>query len=155
MEIVEHKPGTGWVVARVNELRKAHRAVAILLDASGPAQALLPAFEDLKIEVKPVNAKEHAQAWGMFFDAVDQATLRHLGTAELTEAITGAVKRPLGDAWGWSRKSSTVDISPLVAVTLAHWGSRTKRKSNAEVIDLNEVMQEMQDAGELTPILEV
>jgi hypothetical protein len=28
----------------------------------------------------------------------------------------------LGDAWAWSRKSSAVDISPLVACTLALFG---------------------------------
>ena len=36
--------------------------------------------------------------------------------------MKGATKRPLGDAWAWSRKNSTVDISPLVAATLALWG---------------------------------
>jgi hypothetical protein len=55
----------------------------------------------------------------VFFDAVDQRTLRHLGTLEMTTALRGAVKRPLGDAWAWSRKSSSVDICPLVAATLA------------------------------------
>jgi hypothetical protein len=35
--------------------------------------------------------------------------------------VKGAAKRPLGDAWAWSRKSSGVDISPLVAITLAVW----------------------------------
>jgi hypothetical protein len=41
-------------------------------------------------------------------------------------AIQGAVKRSLGDAWAWSRKSSNVDISPLVASTLALWGAENK-----------------------------
>jgi hypothetical protein len=27
----------------------------------------------------------------------------------------------LSDAWAWSRKSSAVDISPLVSATLALW----------------------------------
>jgi hypothetical protein len=41
---------------------------------------------------------------------------------ELDSAIKGAAKRTLGEAWAWSRKSSDVDISPLVSVTLAFWG---------------------------------
>lgn len=156
VEIVEHKRGTGWVVGRIAELLEEHKALGVVCDASGPAASLLPELAELKIEVTLVNAKEHAQACGVIFDAVDQDTLWHLGTRELATAIAGAVKRPLGDAWAWSRKSSAVDISPLVAITLALWGSQTMRKrSTSQVIDLNEVMQEMQDEGELTPILEV
>jgi hypothetical protein len=34
--------------------------------------------------------------------------------------VRGARTRPLGDAgWAWSRKGSPVDITPLVAATLA------------------------------------
>jgi hypothetical protein len=36
-------------------------------------------------------------------------------------APKGASTRPLGDAWAWSRRSSLVDVSPLVASTLALW----------------------------------
>jgi hypothetical protein len=34
-------------------------------------------------------------------------------------ARAGATERPLGDAWAWGRRKSSVDISPLVAATLA------------------------------------
>jgi hypothetical protein len=125
VEIVEHRRGTGWVADRLHRLVQAHKPLAVVLDAAGPAASLLPALADLEIEVTVVNAKEHAQACGMLFDAYDQDMLRHLGTPELTAAVKGGVTRPLGEAWAWSRKSSTVDISPLVAVTLALWGSAT------------------------------
>jgi hypothetical protein len=125
VEIVEHRRGTGWVPERAARLVKTHKPLAIVLDAAGPAASLLPALADLEIEVTVVNAKEHAQACGAFFDVYDQDMLRHLGEAELVTAVKGAVTRPLGEAWAWSRKSSTVDISPLVAVTLALWGTAT------------------------------
>ena len=41
-------------------------------------------------------------------------TLKHLAAA-----LAGAQQRPLGDAWAWSRKSSRVNIAPLIAATLA------------------------------------
>jgi hypothetical protein len=91
-------------------------------DGAGPAASLLGQLAELKVEVTTVSAKEQAQACGVFFDACEQETLRHLGTAELTAAVRGAAKRPLGDAWAWSRKASSVDISPLVGCTLALWG---------------------------------
>lgn len=125
VEVIERRRGTGWVAGRLLELKAKHNPPAILCDASGPAGALITDIEkQLGFEVTKVNAREHGQACGIFYDAVvDTGTLRHLGTSELTAAIDGCAKRPLGDAWAWDRKSSTVDISPLVACTLALWGS--------------------------------
>ena len=37
-------------------------------------------------------------------------------------AVAGASRRKTGDRWKWSRASSEVDISPLVAATWACWG---------------------------------
>jgi hypothetical protein len=123
VEVVEHKAGTGWVVDRVAELKASHNPIAVVLDSAGPAAALLAQFADRNIDVQVVSATEHAQACGVLFDACAQARVRHLGTAELTAAIGGAVKRPLVDAWAWSRRNSNLDISPLVACTLALWRS--------------------------------
>jgi hypothetical protein len=52
-----------------------------------------------------------------------------LGTPELKAALKGASKRSLGDSWAWARKSSAVDISPLVAVTLALRRAEIMRES--------------------------
>lgn len=122
VEIADHKRGTGWVLDRLSEMLARYPSLALLCDASGPAGSLIAALEDRGHIVTTVNAREHAQACGRFFDAVEQKTLRHCGEPELNAAVKGAARRTLGDAWAWSRKSSGVDISPLVACTLAHWG---------------------------------
>jgi hypothetical protein len=75
------------------------------------------------VRVDVLSAQDYARACGAFFDTVDQKQLRHLGTTEFRSAIKGAATRPLGDAWAWSRKNSGVDITPLVAGTLALWGA--------------------------------
>lgn len=121
-EIVEHQRGTAWMAGRTAEIVSAHSPRKVLLDASGPAGSLIPDLEQLGVNVTLVNAKELAQACGAFYDLVDENEFRHLGTAELSGAVKGAVKRPLGEAWAWSRKNSGVDISPVVALTLAVWG---------------------------------
>jgi hypothetical protein len=124
VEVVDQRRGTDWLVARLVELEGKHQPEAILYDATGPAASLEKQIENVDLAaVTPVSATEHAQACGSFFDAVDQRKLRHLGTAEMVSAIKGAVKRQSRDAWTWNRKDSTVDISPLVACTLALWGS--------------------------------
>jgi hypothetical protein len=139
VEVVESRRGTGWVAARIVELLATHKALGVVCDGASPAASLVPALEALKVEVTLATAKEHGQGCGMIYDAVDQAALRHLGTTELTAAIRGATRRPLGDAWAWSRKSVNTDISPLVAVTLALWGFQTieRPKGAPRVIDLS------------------
>lgn len=124
VEVVERRRGTGWVVGRAEELLASHPNSGLICDGAGPAGSLLPEFRD---EPRTVTAGEHARACGMFFDAAtpEEDNLRHLGTRELSNALAGARKRSLGDAWAWSRKSSSVDISPLVACTLAYWGVAT------------------------------
>lgn len=64
-------------------------------------------------------------AWcGRFYDAIcanGTAPLWHITQPALDYAAQIAQTRPLGDsAWGWDRKSSESDISPLVALTMAY-----------------------------------
>lgn len=125
IEVVDRRRGTGWLIARLAELVERHEAVGVVCDGAGPAGSLLHQLEEEGIEVVAVTGPEHARACGMIFDAVAERTLRHLGSTELRVALKGASRRPLGDAWAWSRKQSSVDISPLVACTLALWLSRT------------------------------
>jgi hypothetical protein len=124
VELVDRQRGTGWVAPRLKELVDRHEAVAVVCDPYGPAGSLVHEIEELEIEVQTVTAKEHANACGLVFDLVEQQGLRHRGQSELGAAIKAATRRPLGDAWAWSRKGG-VDIAPLVACTLALWGAAT------------------------------
>lgn len=122
IEVVDRRPGTGWVAERLFELVERHQVQLVHVDASGPAGSVLHKAEELGVPIVPVSGPDHAKACGLMFDTVDEKGLRHLGGLELRQAVKGATKRPLGDAWAWSRRNSTVDISPLVAATLALWG---------------------------------
>jgi hypothetical protein len=121
LEVIEHRPGTGWMVDRIVELVEHHDAT-VVCDQAGPAASLVSELEARGVDVRTTTTSEHAQACGALFDAVEQATLRHMGDPSLESAVRGALKRALGDSWAWSRRSSAVDISPLVASTLALWG---------------------------------
>lgn len=134
VEVVEDRPGTGWVVGRLVELVDAWEPAAVMVDARGPASSLLPALADKGVEVTSepqsggremvveTNASEMARACGALFDAITDGTVRHLGQPSLDQALGAAARRPLGDAWAWSRKYSQANIAPLVAVTLAFHG---------------------------------
>jgi hypothetical protein len=128
VETVDWRDGTGWIVDRLVELAEKHRPAALVCDERSPAAALIPDLEARNLEIRVVNTSEHAKACGIFYDMAYQGRLRHLGTPELASALRGAAKRDLSDSWAWSRKNSQVDISPLVAATLALWGSTTAER---------------------------
>jgi hypothetical protein len=132
VEVVDRQRGTGWVAPRLAELTGRHDAIAVVCDPYGPAGSLVHEIEDAGVEVQTVTAREHADACGLIFDLVDQKGLRHRGQGELAAAVKAATRRPLGDAWAWSRKGG-VDISPLVAGTLALWGASTIETDEAWV----------------------
>lgn len=120
LEIVESRSGTGWVVERIVQLNASHKPRAWVLDPGSSAGAWIPALEERGIELVLVSAREMGQACGQLYeDVVEKAALRHLNQPPLNAALAGAKKRPLGDVWGWHRRNSDVDISPLVAATLA------------------------------------
>jgi hypothetical protein len=121
-EVARSDAGTAWVVPYLTGLSERHDDAVFVCDDRGPAASLIPDLLNAGVEVLTFNATEHARACGAFVDAVAEREFRHLGDPRLKSALRGASQRPLGDAWAWSRKSSSVDISPLVAVTLALWG---------------------------------
>jgi phage terminase large subunit-like protein len=122
VEVVELDRGTGWLVDRMAEIARDHGVSRLVLDPSSPAASLTKDMEDLGLEVVPVSSVEYAQACGVLFDLVTEGKLRHLGQLPLDTAVAGARQRHRGDAFVWNRRTPTVNISPLVAVTLALHG---------------------------------
>ena len=117
-EIQKHAQGTSWVPDWIENAVEKGNPDMVACDGVGPAASLVPLLEAKGIKVQVVNTQEHGQACGRLVDMVEEDGLAHLGSEELRDAIRGAKQRPLGDAWAWSRKNSSVDISPLVASTL-------------------------------------
>lgn len=133
VEVVDHRPGTRWVVPYLQRLVETWRPYTVVLDPAGPAGALIPDLDTAKVPYTLTTARDVGQACGAFYTAATQDQLRHLGVGaddqpELAAAVAGAVKRTLGEAWAWDRKKtngSNAVISPLVATTLALWGYLT------------------------------
>lgn len=119
-EVIRNEKGDGWVVDYIAELASKWQTSSIVLDAIGPAGALLPQFAEAGVVVDVINMREYGQACLGFFNMVEDDKFRHKHQAGLTAALEAARKRPLGDSgsWGWHRRDAT-NISPLVAVTLA------------------------------------
>lgn len=125
VELVEHRPGLDWVVARAVELDVSHEPAAWLVDPSGPAGALIEPLEAAGLFVVQVTGREWSQACGGFYDAVHAVpqVLVHLGDRVLAQAVKDGRKRDVGDGgWAWGRRNSEVNISPLCGATLARHG---------------------------------
>lgn len=120
VEVHYHRQGTGWVAGVLERMWEGGQVDAIYCDSVGPASSLLVTLQEAGVKVETVNSTELGQCCGRLVDMVNDNTLRHLGSDELRNAVIGARTRPIGDgSWAWGRKHSTVDISPLVAATIA------------------------------------
>jgi hypothetical protein len=124
VEVVASNAGTGWLQGRLEELYRNHEIAEVVCDGFGPAAAIANRMDEAGITVKRLDSGDYGKACGFFVDAVGERTLRHIGQEPLDAAIRGAKARPLVDRWAWSRTKSTVNISPLVAATLALWAAQ-------------------------------
>ena len=111
-----------WVVDEVAALVAEHEPAAVVVDGAGQSQSLIAPLERAGVEVTRTGPAEMAAACGGFHDAVLERTLTHLGQGSLDNAVEGSRQHVLGDAWAWSRRSSSSNVSPLVAASLAHFG---------------------------------
>lgn len=153
-EIIEHRPGTDWVVSRAIQLVDTWRPCAISVVGVGASFTLYPALTKglteiaSILEVKVMNSRELAAAFGMTVDAAkakrgtaagdEPDEPREYEPAEgelklaqrlwwrsdrygdaLSEAVKGGVKKWMGEGSVWDRASSSVDITPIVALTNA------------------------------------
>lgn len=131
VQVVAHQSGTEWVAAAVAGLQATRNVGPVGVDTAGPAGSLLPALDAAGAEWVAVSGPKATQACGAFAAAVAERAMRHRAQQSLDDAVAGAKRRPVGDAWKWSRKDSTSDISPLVAATIARhlWAERADGQS--------------------------
>lgn len=133
VELVDRRKGTQWLPERVAELKRQWNPIGIGMDARGPAASLLMALADEEVvetedydqpdkgDLYLMSVTDMQQACGQLVDAVRQEEFRHLGDEILTQAVAGACVRAIGDAWVFTRRKSSYDVAPLVAVTIARY----------------------------------
>lgn len=116
--VMDHRQGMDWIVPRLVEIK----AERVVMEKRSAAASLAPALEQAGIEVTYLTTEEVGQACAALFSQVVERALIHLGQPELDRAVANAARRDIGDgAWAWSRRKSSIDISPLYAATLAAW----------------------------------
>jgi phage terminase large subunit-like protein len=122
VEVVDERPGVGWMVARAKELNGRWSPSTFAVDGGGPAGSLVEPLQKAGLPVTVMGTSDVAAAYAGFYDAVRDRRLRQRGQKELQDAVAGAVTRTIGDGMkAWGRRSSEVRISSLVAATNGLW----------------------------------
>lgn len=111
-----------WVASRAEKWD----AQTVFVDAGSPAASLVLPLEDRGVNVTQVRTRDFISACGLFHDAVLEQGLVHNGQPGLTLALEGATRKWFESVWLWQRKNDKVDVSPLIAVTLAYFGWITR-----------------------------
>jgi hypothetical protein len=127
VEVIEHQAGTGWLPGRLVELVQRWQPMSLVCDSGGPAGSVVGAVvHALRLAgvssdlLHQTTFGEMKQACGAFYaDVVEGRLRRPPNQGPLDNAAADAAERRLGESWAWDRRSATVPISPLVAVTLA------------------------------------
>jgi hypothetical protein len=120
VEIVDERPGTGWVPARLAELARSWDPAVVAMDDAGPAGGLREAIVDEDLDVEVLTARQVGQAYGRFVDGVRNGQLRHRADPRLTAAVKGGSTKALAGARTWDA-AGEVPVHTVRAVTFADW----------------------------------
>ena len=116
---------SGWR-SRVIELAQEHGAT-IVVDSYGPLSAIVPTLEQAnRVRVRSVAVGRVVDAAAGLVDLVNSGGIAHMPDPRLDDAVAGVTKRKIGDRWAFNRRGD-VDVSVLVAASLAVWGVTTVR----------------------------
>jgi hypothetical protein len=118
LELIEHLPGTGLTVDVVVKVVQLHGG-QVWLDPRSEAAGLIEPLKRAGVDVVEVKTLDYLKACVQLRQDVANDLVRHRDQTPLSAAVAGAAIKPVGEGWVWARRSSSVDISPLVAVTLA------------------------------------
>lgn len=122
---VDEPAAVEWVAER------AGRRIPVVIDSQSPAASMTPALKARKVKVITGSAGDMAKACGLLVSDLESGRLTHADQESVNDAREGARKRAIGTAggWGYDRKDPSVQIHPIVSVTLARLGAAIVQKS--------------------------
>lgn len=126
-EVVDYRPGSEWVAARVLDLRNRWGGL-VGAAADGPPSTVTADLRDLGVDdVQLLDTPTMVTACAELLDTIVSAVRpggeqrMQVRTAPvLDRAAASAAKRDVGDGWAWTRRRSGGDVSPIVALTVVH-----------------------------------
>ncbi len=123
LEVAKHGDGTSWVVEACKKAY-ADTGKPIIVDPKSPTGGVLDLLKAADVPVREVSTNEFVQGCSALQDDVLNLRLRHTDQPLLNQAVAGVDIRTVGQVWAFSARASSVDITPLLAVTLAAGAAR-------------------------------
>lgn len=125
VEVVKNDVGVDWVLPTFKRMSVSqNRPVAVCVQAGSRASMFGPDLEQLGFKVVYFSQQEVARATSRFESDVFERALTHFDDPVLKSGLGGADKFSIGDpargAWGWLRRSTSVDITGIVAASYAN-----------------------------------
>jgi hypothetical protein len=136
--VIGNRPGTSWVLDWFAAEDRVRKYRSVVIDPVSGANSLVSDLRNLGLQIVEVGTRQMVAGCGKFYDLATQGTLRHIDQVPLNAAIAGSKKRNLGDAWAWHRRDNSVDVSPLVAATLAlqaHVAPELRPQGTPQIVD--------------------
>lgn len=118
-EHVDEGPGSGWVADRVDQLCLRWGADPVA-DSRGPASVVTAELQRRGRVVRELDAGDVANAAEQLLAALleDRITVRQSDVMDA--AAAAAAKRQLLDRWAFTRRGSSGNVAPVVALSFAH-----------------------------------
>ena len=123
LALEEYKKGLGWITgdvrAAVRYMETQGDRVTVAAVDSPTMRPLIEPLEAEGVQVRWYDNKAYMRGCGRFHDGVMDGRLKVMGSSELRTSGYGAYRHDREGGFVWRRYDDTVDISPLVAATLA------------------------------------
>lgn len=120
VEVIAQRPGMMWVVDHLMKVSEKTGITEVALQGRGcPAADLVEPLKRAGFTVHEITGTPMLNSAGRLKDAVRDGMLRHRGQPILDMAVENGTTRPLSGMPVWDRDKAPVDISPIVAVTMA------------------------------------
>lgn len=128
LETIGCKPqsqGFAWIVSFVSTAD----VYAVVIDGKGKTEMLSDALKQAKVKAKVIvpSYDEVITAYAGFRQAVDLATITHMGQPSVTQSVSNCERRLIGKsgAFGYRSIKNGVDISIVESMAFAFWARST------------------------------
>lgn len=110
--------------------KRAGRRIPVFIDGKSTANRMIPALKARNVKVYTGTESDMSRACGQVKSDLEAGRLTHADQQPMNDAREGSRKRAIGTAGGWGldRSDPSVNIAPMVAVTLARIAASMNKK---------------------------
>jgi hypothetical protein len=121
-ELIDHRPGTGWMAERLAELSSRYGPVGIGYPADSPALDIADTLASTGAPIGAIRGRDWPAACAGWLAAIVERRVKVGEHPALAAAVEVAPGRDSGDGgWAWARRGAVSSIAPVVAATAACW----------------------------------